>query len=399
MDQRKKFVLDYLRREEPLAALCRRYGVSRQTGYVWIDRFLEGGGADLHDRPRAPRSHPNATPDAVVELLVALRAKHPTWGPKKLIASLARTYPGLELPVASTAGDILRRAGLTVPRRRSRAGLPPKSHLGSQAAPNDTWAIDFKGQFRTGDGHYCYPLTLEDGCTRFLLRVQALRKPVTGAVQPVLEAAFREYGLPVAIRSDNGPPFASASFTGLSALSVWWLQLGIRLDRTTPGNPQQNGRLERFHRTLDEDACRPVRPSLDAQQNAFMDWRRVYNDERPHEALDMKTPSDFYVPSERPFPARIEPASYDGMERRTVLDNGQAVFKRWELSLSSALIGMEVGFQEVADGRWDVWFYQHKLGTLDAHTGELTNGRATRKCTTSADRKRRRQPIALPTNA
>jgi putative transposase len=394
VDQRLKFIADVLRREESMAAICRRYEVSRQTGYTWLDRYLTGGPKGLFDQSRAALARPNATPAAVTELVVQLRAKHPTWGPKKLLASLARTYPGLDLPVVSTAGEILRRAGLTIRRRRSRSGLPPKSHLGSQAQPNDTWAIDFKGQFRTGDRVYCYPLTLEDGYSRFLLRIQGMLRPKCEGVQPLLEAAFREYGRPVAIRSDNGPPFAAASFTGLTELSVWWLQHGIRLDRTNPGSPQQNGRLERFHRTLDEDACKPVRQNMAAQQNAFLAYQKVYNEERPHEAIGMKTPSDLYVASDRPFQARIEPPAYDGMVRRRIGTNGQVLFKSWEANLSGTLAGLDVGLQQTAEATWDIWFYQHKLGTLDTQSGEISNGRSSRTCTRGTDRKAHRRATA-----
>jgi transposase InsO family protein len=380
VDQRMKFIADVLRREESVAALCRRYGVSRQTGHTWIGRYLEGGASGLVDRSRAPQVHPNATTPAVVELVLGVRAAHPTWGPKKILASLGRRYPGLVLPAHSTASEILRRAGLTVPKRRNRASERPPSHLGSQALPNETWAIDFKGQFRTEDRRYCYPLTLEDGASRYLLRLQALLEPTTEGVQPILDAAFREYGLPQAMRSDNGPPFAAASFTGLTRLSVWWVQLGIRLDRTRPASPQQNGRLERFHRTLDEDACTPVRRDLRAQQDAFTAWRSVYNEERPHEALGMKLPSEVFDVSPRVYNDRLLPAPYDGMIRRKVHPNGHSAFLTWDLDLTSTLGGQEIGFQETGEKTWDLWFYQHKLGTLDTRTGLLTNGRANRQC-------------------
>jgi putative transposase len=387
VDQRMKFIADVLREEESIVALCRRYGVSRQTGYTWIERYLKAGPEALFDRSRAPRSHPNATPQDVVELVLGVRGKHPTWGPKKILASLSRRFPGLHLPATSTAGEILRRAGLTVPRRRSRAGLRPPSHLGSQALPNETWSIDFKGQFRTRDGRYCYPLTLEDGCTRFNLMVQALLQPTGENVRPYLEAAFREFGLPVAMRSDNGAPFAATSFSGLTSLSVWWAQLGIRLDRTTPSSPQQNGRLERFHRTLDEEACTPVRSNLHAQQDAFVAWRTVYNEERPHEAIAMRAPAEIYSPSQRTYPEKIDPPPYDAMVRRTVHGTGEAVFKSWRLPLSTTLAGLEVGLEEKEDGVWEVWFYEHKLATFDVRSGVLSNGRALRQCKSVANRK------------
>ena len=387
MDQRMLFIADVLRQDESVAALCRRYGVSRQTGHTWIGRYLEGGPGGLTDRSSAPHVHPNATPTAVVELVLRVRGTHPTWGPKKILAVLGRRYPGLELPACSTASEILRRAGLTVPKRRSRAGVRPPSHLGSQDLPNQTWAIDFKGQFRTGDRRYCYPLTLEDGCSRYLLRIQALLNPTTEGVRPILDAAFREFGLPDAMRSDNGPPFAAASFTGLTRLSVWWAQLGIRLDRTQPASPQQNGRLERFHRTLDEDACTPVRRDARAQQDAFAAWRVVYNEERPHEALGMKPPAEVFAVSPRVYSDVLEPAPYDGMVRRTVHANGYSAFMAWDINLTSVLGGHDIGFEEAKDGTWNIWFHLHKLGTLDCETGVLTNGRGTVQCGSRANRK------------
>jgi putative transposase len=380
VDQRMKFIADVLRREESFAATCRRYEVSRQAGYKLVARYLEAGPKALYDRPRAPHAHPNATPPAIVDVLIDARRRHRTWGPKKLLLELAVRYPGLELPAPSTAGEILRRQGLTTPRRRSRAGKAPPSHLGDQAEANRTWAIDFKGQFRTRDGQYCYPLTLEDGWSRFCLRVHALLRPTGENVRFVLESAFQEFGLPVAMRSDNGPPFAATSFTGLTALSVWWIQLGIRLDRTEPGSPQQNGRLERLHRTLQQDVCDAPEDHVHAQQIAFTGWRTMYNDERPHEALDMKRPADIYTPSARPYPDRIEPPAYGDTTTRRVQGNGQVAFDGWNVNLSTALTGHEVAFRETGDGVWELRFCDHILGNLDVRTGTITNGNVQRTC-------------------
>jgi putative transposase len=380
MDQRMKFIADVLRKEESFAAVCRRYGVSRATGYKWMERFFEVG-PQFADQSRAPRFHPNSTPPAVVDLLLKERKAHPTWGPRKLLVVLARRLPGLELPAASTAGEILRRHGLTVPRRRSRGGASPPSHLGSQVLPNQTWATDLKGQFRTGDGRYCYPLTLEDGASRFLLRIQGLLRPTAENIKPILEAAFREFGLPTAMRSDNGPPFAASGFTGLTRLSAWWVQLGIRLDRTAPASPQQNGRLERLHRTLQEDECRHPRANVDAQQTAFLKWRRVYNEQRPHEALDMRTPSDAYIPSDKPYPERLPSPEYgEGQKTRRVHHNGQVSFGGWNVSITKVLQGHDIAFREVAEGVWEITFYNHLLGTFDIRTGRLSNGSVDRQC-------------------
>jgi putative transposase len=361
--------------------LCARYGVSRPTGYTWVDRYVSAGPTALVDRSAAPRMHPNATPAAVAELLLETRQAHPTWGPRKLIASVARRYPGLKLPAVSTVAELLRRTGLSAPRKRYvRANARPPSHLGSQIKPNDTWAMDFKGQFRLRDGQYCYPFTLEDGASRFLLRIQGLHRPTGENVWLNLQSAFREYGVPVAIRSDNGPPFAAPGFTGLTGLAVRCLQQGIRLDRTRPGSPQDNGRLERMHRTLAEEACSPPQKDLRAQQGVFLGWRREYNEERPHEALEMRVPADDYSPSEKSFQERISPPSYEGMHVRRVPGGGQISFGGWLINLTSALKGEQVGVRETDDGVCEMVYYSHLLCKLDLRSGVVDNGRHTRRC-------------------
>lgn len=387
VDQRLRFVADYLRQEWSFAELCRRYGVSRPTGYKWVSRYVEEGPAGLRDRKRAPVRHPNATAAPLVELVLEARKAHPTWGPRKLLPWLARRYPGLKLPAASTVGTILRRHGLTARRRRARAGSPA-SHLGRQDVPNASWSIDFKGQFRVG-GALCYPLTLLDGCSRFLVRCQGLPHPRTAYVQPVMEAAFREFGLPDAIRSDNGAPFASRGFTGLTKLSAWWLRLGIRLDRTRPGSPQDNGRLERLHRTLKADACRPPRANMEQQQVAFATFRREYNHERPHEALDMDTPACRYEPSARPYPSRPPKPEYppDAQVRR-VHPNGQTCFAGWLLPVGAALAGDRVAFVPIDEGVYECRYYSHRLATLSATRGVASNGACSRTCDPSPSRRR-----------
>lgn len=381
VDQRMRFVADYLREEFSFAELCALYGISRPTGYKWVRRYLKGGVEALQDRSRAPCLHPNATRGPIVELVLETRRTHPTWGPRKLLPWLQRRYPGLELPSSNTMGNIIRRHGLSVPRRRRRPLPGPPSALGSQDAANASWSIDFKGQFRLRCGAYCYPLTLMDGCCRYLLRCQALRRTRAKEVQPVLTAAFREFGLPKAIRSDNGSPFASNGFTGLSQLSVWWVQLGIRLDRTRPGSPQDNGRLERFHRTLKQEVCQPRARGWEAQQEAFHKFRLEYNNERPHEALGTYTPGSRYEPSNRLFPRKLPTPEYPVESQvRPVASTGVTNFAGWLCRTSEALAGERIAFLEVEDGVYDVRFHAHRLYQFDARTGQADNGTVTRQC-------------------
>jgi len=378
MDQRLRFIGDVLRDEESFSELCRRYGISRETGYKWRSRYLEDGAAALSDRPRAPKRHPNATAPKVVELLLEARRAHPRWGPRKLVAVVGREYPGLVLPSASTVGELLRRNGLTVARRRRRSAEGPASHLGSQEGPNATWAIDFKGHFRTRDGRYCYPLTLQDGHSRYLLRCQGLARPKAEEVRPVLDAAFREYGLPEAMRSDNGTPFAGTGFTGLTALSIEWVKQGIRLDRTRKASPQDNGRLERLHRTLEDEVCTEPCADLSRQQAAFVDFRREYNETRPHEALQMRTPTEVYTPSGRLYRPVPLPPEYPGMLVRKVA--GALVgLGGWAIHVTPLLDRESLGCLEVEEGVYELRFYEHVLGRFDLRTGVLSNGNATRQ--------------------
>jgi transposase InsO family protein len=370
MEERLKFIAECLQGEEPMAQLCCRYGISRKCGYKWIARFEEGGPAALEDRSRAPKSHPNAVAAEVERAIVELRARKMRRGPLKLLVALEASHPHLALPAPSTVGDILKRHGLVAARPR-RARPPVADAAGAlpaDLAANDVWCVDFKGWFHTGDGRRCDPLTISDAASRYLLRCQAMVGP-TGfeAVRPLFEAAFRQWGLPAAIRSDNGSPFASSGLLGLSRLSVWWIRLGIRPDRIAPGKPQENGRHERLHRTLKEETLCPPAASARAQQRRFDAFAREYNEERPHQALGQKPPALFYTPSPRVFPERLVEAHYgDDWTRRRVRANG--CFK-WggagEIFLSQALVGESVGLEPRGDGLWAVHFHALRLGLLD----------------------------------
>jgi transposase InsO family protein len=307
MSELVQFVAEYEKNDgASFAELCRRFGISRKTGYKWVERWKQEGSAGLVHRSRAPLTRPQSICPELEGEILAARGLHRTWGPKKILAWLARHRPGLALCATSTAADVLSRHGLAVPRGRARhRATPSRSPLADCLEPNKTWCADFKGHFLLGDGTECNPLTITDAHTRYVLRCQGLgSKTDHGRIQPLFEAAFEEYGLPERIRTDNGPPFATTGLGGLSRLSVWWIELGIRPERIRPAKPQENGRHERMHRTLKAETTRPPARSLRAQQHLFDEWRRNFNEERPHEALGQETPASLYVRSDRRLTAR-----------------------------------------------------------------------------------------------
>jgi putative transposase len=365
MDQRTQFIADYLRDVLSITELCTLYGVTRKTGYKWIDRYLRQGPAGLEERSRRPRRSPNETPEEIVAARLEARRHHPSWGGKKLLALLHKRHPRWPLPGRSTACDILSRHGM-VPRRRQRRRLGHPGKPTSQIlAPNDVWTADYKGQFRTGDGRYCYPLTVADGFSRYLLGCPALTSTAVVTAKPVFTRLFQEYGLPTRIRSDNGVPFATNTLARLSTRSAWWVRLGILPELIEPGHPEQNGRHERMHRTLKAETTRPAAGSLAAQQRRFNIVRTEFNDERPHEALDQQTPAACYRVSPRPMPDRLPPLEYpDRFEVRDVSANGGIRWNaRWG-DVSIVGVGEYVGLEEIADGIWNVYFGPLRLGRL-----------------------------------
>jgi putative transposase len=371
MTERLRFVTLVEEGEETMAALCRHFGISRKTGYQRLARYAAEGEDGLLDRSHAALHHPHAVSEAIEERIVALRGKHPTWGPRKLRARLGMDDADITWPVASTIGEILRRHGLVIPRRRRRVTPPDTSPFVNCAGPNDSWCIDYKGWFRTGDGQRCDPLTISDAYSRYLLRCQAVRRVDTRCARPLLEATFREFGLPRAIRSDNGPPFASRSVSGLSQLSVWWIKLGIKPERITPGRPSENGRHERMHGTLQGDACLPPSSNRRTQQKRFDAFRRTYNEERPHEAIANATPSMIYQSSPRPYPDRLTELVYpDHWQIRRVRHNGGIRWRGEEPFISEVLAGEPLGLQEAGDGVWSLYFGPVLLGTLN-HRGQF----------------------------
>jgi putative transposase len=374
MEQRLAFVVEWSRHERGMAELCRMFGISRKTGYQLIAHFRVEGVDGLKPRSRAPRQHPNAISEAVCAAVIRAKARHPSWGPKKLkpLEEEAGCIKQ-QWPVASTRGSILARAGLVVPRRAARPHVPPRTQpFGSIDAANQTWCADFKGWFRTADGMRCDPLTITDAYSRVLLRCQALHHGIdTQYVRPVFEAVFREYGLPLRLRTDNGSPFATVGAGALSPLAVWWIKLGIVPERIDPGRPSQNGRHERMHRTLNEATAQPPAANMRAQQQRFDRFRDEYNYERPHEALGQDTPMSWYTASPRAYPRRLEEPTYPEADQvRQVRHNGEIRWSSGTIYVSRALIGEPVGIYEVGDG-WLVRYGPIDLGLLDPANSRL----------------------------
>lgn len=365
MHQRTLFIADHLRGTRSVTELCAEYGIARKTGYKWIDRYIRRGPAGLEDRSRRPRVAPNATAEPVVNALIELRHRHPTWGPKKLLAYLARRQPTWKLPGRSVTAALLKRRGLVRRRTRRRViGHPGKPNL-LIVAPNQVWCADFKGQFRMGNGRYCYPLTVTDGFSRYLLGCHGLPSTAVRGAKPVFARLFHEYGLPQYIRSDNGVPFATNTLARLSRLSAWWVRLGILPQLIEPGRPQQNGRHERMHKTLKQEATRPAAAAMPSQQRRFDRFRHEFNEERPHEALEQRTPASVYQPSPRPMPTKLPPLEYpDRFEVRYVSANGGIRWNHAWVNVSTTCIGEYVGLEEIDDGVWNVYFGALKLGRL-----------------------------------
>lgn len=364
-DQRVQFIVEALYGETSIADLCRSFGISRKTGYKWLSRYDQEGPMGLIDRSRAPHHHPHALDSGVAARLLAVRQKHPTWGARKLLAWLEARERDLPLPAVSTVSALLKRLNLVHPRRFRHRVPPMTAPFGSCGAPNDTWCVDFKGWFRVGDGSRCDPLTISDAFSRYLLSCQSVPGTSAAEVRPFFEAAFNEFGLPAAIRSDNGPPFATRGAGGLSTLSVWWVRLGITPERIEPGKPEQNGRHERMHLTLKAETARPPRHSLRAQQLAFDRFRQVFNQERPHEALGQQPPATAYEPSPRRMPRHLPEMTYpDHFEVRHANKRGCIKWNGRFVYLGEALSGQSIGLEEIGDAIWLVRFGPVELGRL-----------------------------------
>jgi putative transposase len=363
-----RFVMERQRGLYTMTELCDIYDVARETGYVWLRRYQQGGLEALQDRDREPGHHPNQTPGEIVEAVLELRRAHMRWGPRKLKRVLEREDRRRRWPAASTIGALLAREGLVVPRKKRRRTPPYTQPFAAADAPNQVWCADFKGWFSTQDGTRIDPLTITDAHSRYLLRCQHVGKTNGEQVQGIFEAAFRECGLPQAIRTDNGPPFASRAIAGLSRLAVWWMKLGIVPERIAAGHPEQNGRHERMHRTLKQETATPPAANPRAQQRAFHRFRREYNEQRPHEALGMQTPSAVYRPSPRSYPVRVpEPEYGSAMQVRRVRLRGTFSWKGVEIFLSETLIGETIGLLPEDDRIYTVYLAAFPIARLDSH--------------------------------
>ena len=374
MDERMRFVMAIETQEEAFAAVCRRFEVSRKSGYKWIERYRAEGVVGLIDRSRAPLNHPQAMAAAIAERCLVVRRVHPSWGPAKVRAKLDRDAPEIAWPAASTIGELFDREGLTVKRRLRRRSPPSSAPFAHCGAANDVWCIDFKGWFLTGDGTHCEPLTLSDAHSRYLLRCQAMGRGDDAHVWPVLDAAFREFGLPHALRSDNGPPFASRGAGGLSKLSVKVIKAGVARERIAPGKPQQNGRLERLHLTLLQDTAKPPARSLRQQMERFKVFQQIYNEVRPHQALGNDTPAEHYAVSPRRWDGVLREPDYPaGHDVRRVRTNGEIKWRGNHIYINQALAGEPIGLAEDGDGAWHVSYGTVALGVIAHGGGRMKN--------------------------
>ena len=372
MEQRADFVREFESGLFTMTELAAQYGISRKTGYKWVVAYEARGLAGLQDRSRRPHRSPHATDAEVVDAILAIRRRHPHWGPKKLLAVAQRRHPAEAWPARSTIAALLKRRGLVPPRRRRRApSAAPGSAGGEVSRPNEVWTVDYKGEFLTGDRRYCYPFTLRDGFSRYVLRCDALTAHTLAVTQPRFERAFAEYGLPDRIRSDNGPPFGGPGLGRLSTLAVWWIRLGIVPERIDPGHPEQNGSHEQFHKVLKAETARPPASSAAAQQRRFTRFCAEYNRDRPHEGLHQTVPAQHYHRSSRALPRRLPSLEYPGHAEIRRVDQNGYVSWRTPLFVSVALANQPVAFDEVDDGIWTLSFATIVLGRFDERRHQI----------------------------
>jgi len=372
MDERLRFVARYMEGEK-MAVLCRQFDISRKTGYKLVSRYKDCGLEGLTDRSRRPYRQSCQLPSAVEALILQLKSEYPSWGAPKIREKIRRKHSEIRLPAISTVHAVLHRHGLVNKPRRRRYRAEGTS-LSRPLQPNELWCADYKGEFMLADRRYCYPLTVTDAASRYLLGCEALLSTNRRDAFIVFERLFKDYGLPSAIRTDNGSPFANGnSLFGLTRLSVWWLRLGIGLERIKPGNPQQNGRHERMHLTLKKEATKPACKNLLQQQARFDRFLEQYNQERPHQAIGMRYPAELYTPSSRPYRG-LDDLRYPFHDRTiTVTNCGRVCFGRRKINLSTALAGQNVGVKEVSDKIWMISFMQYDLGFFDHETGTITS--------------------------
>ena len=372
MKERAVFVRAWEVRVFTMKELCEHFGVSRKTGYKWVHRYREDDPESLADRSTAPLSCPHKTSPEVEAVIIRMRRKHKRWGPKKIIDELEKRHPGRKWPAVSTAGAILDRAGLVKKRTRRRRWRHPGHPPLKADRPNELMTVDFKGEFRLGDKSVCYPLTIQDRFSRYVLACKGLSSPRLDDVRITMESLFREVGLPERIRTDNGEPFASHGISGLTRLNVWWMRLGIRHERIDKACPYQNGAHERMHQELKAETTRPPAYSLGGQQILFDDFVREYNEIRPHEGIGQHRPSELWVPSPRSYPERLNDPEYPGyFEVRRVRSGGEMKFKSRMQFVSQALAGQLIGLEPIEDGVWSIIFCETLLGRLDERTRRI----------------------------
>lgn len=379
VDQRLQFLSSYQKEEMSISDLCREFEVSRPTGYRWINRYKEAGPEGLLDLSSKPHSCSHATSELIGDAILAMRRKYPSWGARKLKARLERLQPSVAWPAASTFGNILRRAGLTHPKRKKRRTTPYSEPFSEVTAPNQLWCMDFKGYFNTGDGTRCDPLTITDAHSRYLIRCQIVSRMDLSEVTAVCEAAMREYGMPARIRTDNGAPFAGTGLLGMSKLSLGWRKLGIVHERIQPGRPQENGRHERMHRTLKEDTTKPAAFTLRSQQKKFDTFRHMFNHERPHEGLNNETPGSIYQPSLTMLPGTVKEFLYPkGFETRRINNSGDFSWHKDRVFVSEVFKFEALGFELIAEDVYKVFFRDIELGIFDVEALRFRSVEASR---------------------
>lgn len=373
VSERVKFIARLLEGEK-MSDLCREFGISRKTGYKIFDRYRLEGAAAFEDQSRRPHRHPNRIAEGIVRLITEVRERHGSWGAGKIRDHLAKKHPGAHLPAVSTIHVILERNSL-IQKRRSRKRFPAKgTALSDSLGPNDLWCADFKGQFRLGNQSYCYPLTVSDHWSRYVLCIEALEGTREDNAKKAFENAFREYGLPLAIRTDNGVPFSTRTLFGLSKLSVWWLRLGIRIQRIQPGHPEQNGRHERMHLTLKQATTLPPGKNILQQQEIFEEFKETFNQERPHDGIGKRYPAEIYKKSIRLLPEALPDPEYPGFDKTLrvsrcgslCLDRTQRVF------MTAVLGGQLLGLKRIDDRIWSTSFMKYELGYFDEESYKFT---------------------------
>lgn len=372
MELKTQLVTDLNKKHFSITDLSQKYGISRPTVYKWLGRYKELGVEGLNEQSRAPRNCPHRTCKKILNLMIQEKLKNRKRGPRKIRAQLKRQHPDLELPAISTISYWLKKEGLVKPRKK-RVHVPPYTEPFHKChAPNDVWSIDYKGHFHMNNGRYCYPLTVSDNFSRFILGCKALAGPRHQPTRRHLELIFREYGLPDAIRSDNGTPFAGRGIGGLSRLSVWFIRLGIVPERIEKGCPQENGRHERMHRTLKSDALDEVARNLKEQQKLFDIFRIDFNNDRPHESLNDLTPSDYYKKSNRPYVDCPHPPEYGfDFTVRQVRQSGDIKFQGRMFFITELLAGQPVGLREIAEDLWQLQYSFYVLGSVDLRKNKV----------------------------